>query len=296
MSWLDAGKRGRRNSVGSLDSTMEVSLSGAEVCIFSFRPKKNPSLKWPPHSPRMSALRTPPWKKKKTCGSCVSIPPKPWVIILHLCISYLCARWYAPCSCIRMMIYYTLAWKKMKRHQPSNLWLSEPLHIGPCCCHCICDGVCFVCGLPAWIGMRSSWCIIGFYSVWSRICIWLCFKIFIVLRFDTEVKLFHDSNQLTHFPSPVLLNCHTLYPFVILFLPYFPYTSWYYCSRSFCYYPWFLSVCTCTSFCVLCFLTLPSSPLCLLLLLSCRLLLLSPHSLCLRVPSLAVHSLTSVTQ
>uniref|UniRef100_A0A8B9JP49 IQ motif and Sec7 domain ArfGEF 2b n=1 Tax=Astyanax mexicanus TaxID=7994 RepID=A0A8B9JP49_ASTMX len=35
----DSGKRGRRNSVGSLDSTMEVSLSGAEVCIFSFRPK-----------------------------------------------------------------------------------------------------------------------------------------------------------------------------------------------------------------------------------------------------------------
>uniref|UniRef100_A0A8C1Q1G2 IQ motif and Sec7 domain ArfGEF 2b n=1 Tax=Cyprinus carpio TaxID=7962 RepID=A0A8C1Q1G2_CYPCA len=35
----ESGKRGRRNSVGSLDSTMEVSLSEAEVCIFSFSPQ-----------------------------------------------------------------------------------------------------------------------------------------------------------------------------------------------------------------------------------------------------------------
>uniref|UniRef100_A0A8C1AFR5 IQ motif and Sec7 domain ArfGEF 2b n=1 Tax=Cyprinus carpio carpio TaxID=630221 RepID=A0A8C1AFR5_CYPCA len=38
----ESGKRGRRNSVGSLDSTMEVSLSEAEVCIFSFSPKTEP--------------------------------------------------------------------------------------------------------------------------------------------------------------------------------------------------------------------------------------------------------------
>lgn len=56
---------------------MEVSLSGAEVCIFSFRPK-NPSLKWPPHSPRMSVPRTPPWEKNNNMRlslACLSIPP-----------------------------------------------------------------------------------------------------------------------------------------------------------------------------------------------------------------------------
>lgn len=61
-NWV-TGKRGRRNSVGSLDSTMEVSLSEAEVCIFSF-------------SPHIQSTRMPAWNSHETLRhlACVLTP------------------------------------------------------------------------------------------------------------------------------------------------------------------------------------------------------------------------------
>uniref|UniRef100_A0A3B4BMC8 IQ motif and Sec7 domain ArfGEF 2b n=1 Tax=Pygocentrus nattereri TaxID=42514 RepID=A0A3B4BMC8_PYGNA len=76
----DSGKRGRRNSVGSLDSTMEVSLSGAEVCIFSFRPQPITKVTTTPPTSHVcldNPLSPSNQKKRKKKPSCMCLYPLP---------------------------------------------------------------------------------------------------------------------------------------------------------------------------------------------------------------------------